>query len=136
MPFVKKYVYLFVFFCILNCMIPIGYILKDLRKKKGLSLRALDRKINISFNTLSAYERNVVQPTLENCYKMSRFFEIPIEYLILGEKAKKDFKDPELLSLFHEVENFKKKDREMIKKYIKKFVKARKELEELKTEAE
>ncbi len=117
-------------------MIPIGDVLKDLRNKKGLSLRALDREINISFNTLSAYERNVVQPTLENCYKMSRFFEIPIEYLILGEKAKKDFKDAELLSLFHEVDSFKKKDKEVIKKYIKKFVKARIQLEELKTEAE
>ena len=117
-------------------MLLIGETLRDLRKNKGLSLRALDKKVNISFNTLSAYERNIVQPTIENCYKMSRFFEIPIEYLILGEKARKDFKDVELLSLFHEVDSFKKKDREVIKKYIKKFVRARIELEELEAEAE
>ena len=117
-------------------MIPIGDILKSLRKNKALSLRALGREIDISFNTLSAYERNVVQPTIENCYKMSRFFEIPIEYLIFGEKAKKDFRDAEMLSLFHEVDVLEKKDREVIKNYIKKFIKARKELEELKKESE
>ena len=67
-------------------MIPIGDKLKDLRKKKGLSLRAVGKEIGISFNTLSAYERNIVQPTLENCYKMAKFFEVPIEYFIFGEK--------------------------------------------------
>ena len=44
-------------------MIPIGDKLKALRNKKGLSLRAVGKEIDISFNTLSAYERNIVQPT-------------------------------------------------------------------------
>ena len=117
-------------------MLLIGETLRDLRKKKGLSLRALDKKVNISFNTLSAYERNVVQPTLENCYNLSKFFEVPIEYFVLADKSKKEFNDIELLNLFNEVDLFDEEDRVVIKKYIKKYMKTKAELESLKEESE
>ena len=134
--FVNKNVYFLVYFSIINCMLLIGETLRDLRKKKGLSLRALDKKVNISFNTLSAYERNVVQPTLENCYNLSKFFEVPIEYFVLADKSKKEFNDIELLNLFNEVDLLDEEDRVVIKKYIKKYMKTKAELESLKEESE
>lgn len=82
-------------------MLEIGNVLRRLRKEKGLPLRAVGENVGIPFNTLSAYERNIVQPTIENCYKLSKFFEVPIEYFILEDASKKEFRDVELLHLFH-----------------------------------
>ena len=117
-------------------MIPIGDKLKTLRKKKGLSLRAVGKEIGISFNTLSAYERNIVQPTLENCYKMAEFFEVAIEYFIFGEKINRFFRDAKLLKLFHEVDELDKADRLVIKNYIKKYIKTKETLSDLIAESE
>ena len=117
-------------------MIPIGDKLKKLRAEKGLSLRALGEEVGISFNTLASYERNLVQPTIENCFKMSRYFEVQMEYFILGEKAKKEFRDPELLDLFHGVDRLDRTDRNVIKRYMRKYLKAKQVLDELTLEAE
>jgi transcriptional regulator with XRE-family HTH domain len=117
-------------------VIPIGAILKELRARKGISLRKLGKEIGISFNTLNAYERNAIHPTLESSYKLARYFEVSIEYLIYGEKATQEFRDAELLALFHDVDALKKDDRSVIKRYIGKYVKTRTQLNELVREAE
>jgi len=117
-------------------MIPIGDILKTLRAEKKLSLRALGEEVGISFNTLAAYERNLVQPTIENCYKLSKYFEVQMEYFILGDKAKKEFRDPELLALFHEVDTLQRSDRNVIKGYVLKYLKAKQVLSDLALQAE
>ena len=117
-------------------MIPIGDILKTLRAEKKLSLRALGEEVGISFNTLAAYERDLVQPTIENCYKLSRYFEVPMEYFILGEKARKEFRDPELLALFNEADNLQRSDRNVIKGYVSKYLKAKQVLSDLALQAE
>ena len=117
-------------------MIPIGDKLKALRATKGLSLRALGEEIGISFNTLASYERNIAQPTIENCFKLSRYFEVHMEYFILGDRAKKDFRDPELLDLFHGVDGLERADRNVIKRYVRKYLKAKQVLNELALEAE
>ena len=117
-------------------MIPIGDKLKVLRAEKGLSLRALGEEVGISFNTLASYERNLVQPTIEYCFKLSRYFEVQMEYFILGEKSKKEFRDPELLDLFHGTDSLERIDRNVIKRYIRKYLKAKQVLDELTLEAE
>ncbi len=117
-------------------MIPIGDKLKKLRAEKGLSLRALAEEVDISFNTLSSYERNIVQPTIENCFKLSRYFEVQMEYFILGDKANKEFRDPELLELFHGADRLERTDRSVVKRYLRKYLKAKHLLDELALEAE
>lgn len=116
-------------------MIPIGAVLKALRAQKGLSLRRLGEEVGISFNTLSAYERNFVQPTIENCFKLSRFFEVPMEYFILGENADMAFRDAELLPLFHGVDALPREDRTLVKRYMRKYLKAKETLAELAAQA-
>ena len=106
----------------------IGQNLRKLRKKKGLSLRELEKEIGISYNTLGSYERNTCQPTIENCYKICRYFEVPMEYLIFGDAVSQEFKDYELIQLLHEIDKMKPEDREVIKKLIKKYIKTKKEL--------
>ena len=117
-------------------MIPIGKILKSLRSHKGISLRRMGKEVGISFNTLNAYERNVIHPTLESCYKMSRFFDVPMEYFIFGDKLTQEYRDAELKALFQEVDVLKSADRKVIKSYVKKFLKTKKQLQELIAQAE
>jgi transcriptional regulator with XRE-family HTH domain len=116
--FVNKNVHIQPFFCIMQRVIPIGKVLRTLRNQSGLSLRKLGKEIGISFNTLNAYERNAIHPTLESSYKMARFFDIPIEYLIHGEKATQEYRDAELLTLFHEADALSREDRSVIKSYL------------------
>ncbi len=113
----------------------IGNNLRALRKKQGLSLRKLQNEVGISHNTLGSYERNTIQPTIENCYKLCKYFEVPIEYLILGENCSKNYKDIELVELFNLIDKMESEDRETIKKYVYKYIKSKKEFEQVKNEA-
>ena len=119
--------------CILTFM-KIGDYLRKLRMKKGLSLRELQKEIGISYNTLGSYERNTAQPTLENIYKICRYFEIPIEYLFLGDESLKEFRDSELLSLFNKIDKLDKEDRDFVKSYLKEYLDAKKRFDEVKRE--
>ena len=132
----SRAVYLSVVLCILIFMIPIGKILKSLRSQKGISLRRMGKEVGLSFNTLNAYERNAIHPTLESCYKMSRFFDVPLEYFIFGDKLTREYRDSELKALFKEVDELKSTERKVIKSYVKKFLKTKRQMEELLTKAE
>ncbi len=132
----SRTVYLYGDLCILRWMIPIGKILKELRSHKGISLRRMGKEVGISFNTLNAYERNAIHPTLESCYKMSRFFDVPMEYFIFGDKLTQEYRDVELKALFQEVDGLKSADRKVIKSYVKKFLRTKKQLAELIAQAE
>ena len=117
-------------------MIPIGKILKSLRSQKGISLRSMGKEVGISFNTLNAYERNAIHPTLESCYKMSRFFDVPMEYFIFGDKLTQEYRDAELRALTQEVDRLGTSDRRVIKSYIKKYLKTMHQMDELVAQAE
>jgi len=114
----------------------VGDNLKKLRKNKGLSLRKVQKATGISYNTLGSYERNTCQPTIENIYKLCRYFDVPIEYLFVGEDSLKNFKDIDLLSLFNKIDKLGKEDRDFLKKYLKKFINAKEELYKVKKEME
>ena len=116
-------------------VIPIGKVLRNLRNQSGLSLRKLGKEIGISFNTLNAYERNAIHPTLQSSYKMARFFDVPIEYFIHGEKTTQEFRDAELRVLFQQADTLNKEDRSVIKSYLRKYLSTRKQLEQLIEEA-
>jgi len=113
----------------------IGKNLRKLREEKGLSLRQLQDEVGISHNTLGAYERDTVQPTIESYFKLIEYFEVPFNYLAYGKEVTEDFTDSELKALFKKVEKLKKKDREIIKSYIMKYIKVRIDLEKLIEEA-
>ena len=117
-------------------MIPIGKVIRALRNKHGVSLRKLGSEIGISFNTLNAYERNIIHPTLQSSYKMARFFDVPIEYFIHGEKTTQEFRDAELRVLFQEADTLNKENRLVIKSYLHKYLNTRRQLEELTEEAQ
>ena len=110
--------------------------LQKLREAKGLSIRALSREVGITHFTLAAYEREKIVPSLENGFKLAEFFDVPVEYLVKGEKVNTDFNDAKLLELFRTVDEMSQDDRNVAKKYLQKFVRNRQEWVELQSETE
>ena len=110
--------------------------LKRLREERGLSIRALSREVDITHFTLGAYEREKIVPSLENGFKLAEFFDVPIEYLVKGEKVHTDFNDAKLLELFRTVDEMSREERSVVKKYLQKVIKNRLEWTELQAEAE
>ena len=103
--------------------IRIGKNIQKLRKAKSLSLRKLSAEIGISHNNLASYERDAIVPSLENAVKISQYFNVPLEYLFMGEKADFKYYDLELADLFGTVDRMETKYRRMVKNYIKKVIK-------------
>ena len=55
--------------------------IKELRQAKGLSLRDMSEKINMSYITISQYERGKREPKLETWQKLADFFGVSVPYL-------------------------------------------------------
>jgi len=110
--------------------------LRQLRESKGLSIRALAREVGITHYTLGAYERQKIVPSLENGFKLAEFFDVPIEYLVKGEKVNTDFNDGALLELFRTVDEMSREERAVVKKYLKKVIANRKQWQSLQDEAQ
>jgi len=103
--------------------IRIGENIQKLRSARGLSLRKLSAEVGISHNNLASYERDAIVPSLENAVKISQYFNVPLEYLFMGEKAEFKYHDLELADLFGEVDRMETKYRRMVKNYIRKVIK-------------
>ena len=110
--------------------------LKQLREARDLSIRALANEVDITHYTLGAYERLKMVPSLENGFKLAEFFDVPIEYLVKGEKVNTDFNDAKLLELFRAVDEMSREERTVVKKYLRKFIDNRRQWIELQEEAE
>lgn len=55
--------------------------IQELRKQKGLSQRELAKKIGVSFQSISFYERGERTPKLETWIKLANFFNVPVSYI-------------------------------------------------------
>lgn len=60
----------------------IGERLQELRKDAGLSQKDLGKLLNISYHTISSYERNISSPSDETYTALAKLFNISIDYLI------------------------------------------------------
>ncbi len=58
--------------------------LKKIRKSKNLSQQKVALDLDISREALSHYENGRREPSLEMLVKMSRYFNVSIDYLITG----------------------------------------------------
>lgn len=60
--------------------------LKSLRKINGMSREELGKQIGVSKQAIANYEQNVNEPTLTNVIKISKIFNVSIDYLVGNEK--------------------------------------------------
>ena len=110
--------------------------LKTLRSNAGLSLRNLSDAVGISTNNLSCYENKLVVPTLEMVVKLAKYFDVSVDYFVHGESLTEEIRDKELRTLFTRIDAIVRKDRELVKRYLKTVLRNREEREELEKKAD
>ncbi|MHB9953041.1 helix-turn-helix transcriptional regulator [Ligilactobacillus murinus] len=59
--------------------------LKVLRIRKGLNQEELAKQLNVTRNSVSAWERGA-KPSLDNAKKIADFFEVPINEIFFEKK--------------------------------------------------
>ena len=64
--------------------------LREIRKQKKLSQLKVAMNLSISREALSYYENGKRCPDLEMLVKLSRYFNVSIDYLILGHEFEKN----------------------------------------------
>ena len=69
--------------------IKLGYIIKNHRIKKGLTIRELSQATDISAGFIGDIETNRSRPSYENLAKLIQVLEIPIEDIFAMEEIKK-----------------------------------------------
>lgn len=60
----------------------IGSNIRALREKKGLTQRALAEGVLVSFQAISAWERGLSIPDLENAVRIAEYFGVPVDALL------------------------------------------------------
>ena len=59
-----------------------GERLKELRKAKGITTIELAKQLQTSNSIISLWENNKRVATIDNLYKIARFFDVSADYLI------------------------------------------------------
>lgn len=63
--------------------------LKPIRKSRNLNQQKVAMDLNISREALSHYENGKREPSLDMLNKLSKYYNVSIDYLINGEEFKK-----------------------------------------------
>ena len=56
--------------------------IKTLRAARGLNQVELAKKLNVSKQSISNWENNNIQPSIEVLVKLARFFSVSTDYLL------------------------------------------------------
>ena len=73
-----------------------GDKLRDLREARNLKQVDVAKKININNKILSAYERNICEPTIENLKILCDFYHVSADYMLSIEAPKAAADTPQL----------------------------------------
>ena len=60
----------------------IGERLAELRKDKGWDQPELAKQLQVTYHTISSYERNKSEPNHEMLIKIAKLFDISVDYLL------------------------------------------------------
>jgi len=71
-----------------------GELLKDLRIKKGKSIKTLGQELGLNYTYISKLENSKVSPSIKSIEKFSRYFKYNSEELLLSAgKIPQDIED-------------------------------------------
>lgn len=73
-----------------------GERLKELREYQGLQAKDVARAIGVAASTLSGYESGRREPDAQTLIKLSRYFGVSIDYLLVGMEPGQNPDWPEL----------------------------------------
>lgn len=90
----------------------LGNRIMKLRKKKKLTQQELSEKLFVTDKTVSSWESNRTEPSLEMLIKLSEFLNCPVSYLIYGDTEKNDIETEIRIKVskdeFNDIESFLK----------------------------
>lgn len=69
-------------------------ILRELRKKQGLTMKQLGEIIGASESTVSLYENGRREPSHETLLKLAEYFGVSVDYILRGEASEAEFLHP------------------------------------------
>jgi len=99
----------------------IGNRIRKLREDKGLNQLELSKLLNIGNSTLSQYESGQRTPSDDIKIKLSKIFDVSIDYLIGNSNIKNPYNHIETIAAHHDSEEWTEKELEEIEKF-KEFV--------------
>lgn len=65
-------------------------LLRELRKKRGLTMKQLGEIIGASESTISLYENERRQPSYETLLKLAEYFDVSVDYILRGDVGNTD----------------------------------------------
>ncbi|MBO0572575.1 helix-turn-helix transcriptional regulator [Clostridium botulinum] len=74
----------------MNNMNNLGYIIKKLRKENNLTQKELGDKLNVGKSTISQYENNINTPDIDIIKKISKIFDVSVDYLLGNTDIRKN----------------------------------------------
>ena len=74
-------------------MVVFGSVLKELRRKAGLTQKALADKLGVTKSVISYYELAERTPSPEMLLKIANVFHVSTDYLLGRKKIESDFLD-------------------------------------------
>lgn len=95
---------------------------KKLRKELGLTQKELAEKIGLNEAVIGSYELGNAQMTIKNAVKLSRFFNVTLDYLVGNSDEEGIVINNELSdfenNLINELRNLSDRDKMLILKFI------------------
>ena len=61
--------------------------IRELRKKRGISMKELGNEVGVAESTISQYERGKREPNYETTIRLAQFFKVPVGYLLGIEES-------------------------------------------------
>lgn len=104
----------------------IGENIRKIRKAKGMTMKELGQKIDISEQGVGNYERGDRQPNIDILIKISKALDTPIAYILFDSDSENTIDDYEIIQLMeslkqHGIDMYQKPSTERLSKYHKKL---------------
>lgn len=87
-------------------------VIRELRKKRNLSMKELGASIGVAESTISLYENGKRQPDYDTLIKISNFFHVSVDFLLGNEPSKEPILDEHAIS-----ETLSEKEQKIITAY-------------------
>ena len=87
-----------------------GAVIQALRKKHRLSQKELSDHVGIGVSSISMWEAEKREPSLENLQTMAELFDVSVDYILYGKEEDRRLskEQAELLDLFNQLsENYR-----------------------------
>ena len=105
-------------------MLSFGHRLRRLRTNRKLVQDQVGEALGVGGESVSRYELDLTWPPVEKVFKLAKFFDVSINYLLLGDEvdiAAAEMIDKELLEQFLKIRDLPVEDKEALKRVLKSF---------------